>query len=95
MNYLKRLPINRLKIDRSFVWDIGENPDGEAITKAVIAMGHSLNLQITGEGIETSAQRKFLEKYSCNEAQGYLFSRPLPAEEVSGLLKKSALDQVI
>ncbi len=95
LNYLKRLPINRLKIDRSFVWDIGENPDGEAITKAVIAMGHSLNLQITGEGIETSAQRKFLEKYSCNEAQGYLFSRPLPAEEVSGLLKKSALDQII
>jgi len=95
LNYLKRLPINRLKIDRSFVWDIGENLDGEAITKAVIAMGHSLNLQITGEGIETPGQRKFLEQYRCNEAQGYLFSRPLPAEEVSGLLKESALDQVI
>ncbi|MCK5912504.1 MAG: EAL domain-containing protein, partial [Desulfuromusa sp.] len=86
LNYLKRLPINRLKIDRTFVWDIGENPDGEAITKAVIAMGQSLNLQITAEGIETPEQRKFLEKHGCNEAQGYMFSRPLPADEVSELL---------
>ena len=90
LNYLKRLPINRLKIDRSFVWDIGENPDGEAITKAVIAMGHSLNLQITGEGIETPDQRKFLEQYRCNEAQGYLFSRPLPADEISELLNNDS-----
>ncbi|MCK4502071.1 MAG: EAL domain-containing protein, partial [Desulfuromonadales bacterium] len=78
LSYLKKLPINRLKIDRTFVWDIGENPDGEAITKVVIAMGHSLNLQITAEGIETPEQRKFLEAQGCNEAQGYLFSRPLP-----------------
>ncbi len=91
LNYLKKLPINRLKIDRSFVWDIGENPDGEVITKAIIAMGHSLNLQITGEGIETSEQRKFLESHGCNEVQGYLFSRPLPAEEVGALLEQGIL----
>ena len=88
LNYLKRLPINRLKIDRSFVWDINENPDGKAIIKAVIAMGHGLGLQITAEGIETPEQRKFLEDLGCNEVQGYLFSRPLPAEEVSSYLKE-------
>ena len=82
LNYLKRLPINRLKIDRSFVWDINENPDGEAIIKAVIAMGHSLNLQITAEGIETQEQQKFLEDYDCDEGQGYLFSKPLPVAEL-------------
>ncbi len=87
LNYLKKLPINRLKIDRSFVWDIGESPDGEVITKAIIAMGHSLNLQITGEGIETPEQLEFLELHGCNEAQGYLFSRPLPAEDIGKLMK--------
>ena len=94
LNYLKRLPVNRLKIDRTFVWDIGESTDGEAITKAVIAMGHSLNLQITAEGIESAEQRRFLEGHHCNEAQGYLFSRPLPTEEVSQLMRQKVLDQV-
>ncbi|MCK5912798.1 MAG: EAL domain-containing protein, partial [Desulfuromusa sp.] len=91
LNYLRRLPISRLKIDRTFVWDIGESSDGEAITKAVIAMGQSLNLQITAEGIETPEQRKFVEEHGCNEAQGYKFSRPLPAGEVSALLESATL----
>jgi len=86
LNYLKRLPINRLKIDRNFVWDIGENPDSEAITKAVIAMGHSMNLQITAEGIESEKQKEFLQQHHCNEGQGFLFSRPMPANEVTKLL---------
>ena len=88
LNYLKRLPINRLKIDRSFVWDIGENVNGETLTKAIIALGHSLNLQITAEGIETDKQRSFLEELNCNEAQGYLFSKPLPAKEITTLLQR-------
>ena len=82
LNYLKRLPINRLKIDRSFVWDVNVDPDGEVIIKAVIAMGHSLNLQITAEGIETREQQKFLEDHGCDEGQGYLFSKPLSAAEL-------------
>ncbi len=92
LNYLKRLPINRLKIDRSFVWDIHENQEGETITRAIIAMGHGLNLQITAEGVETPVQRKFLEKHYCNEAQGYLFSRPLPAEKIDKLLNDGVLN---
>lgn len=88
LNYLKKLPINRLKIDRSFVWDIGKSADGETLTKAIIALGHSLNLQITAEGIETDKQRRFLEELHCNEAQGYLFSKPLLAEDVTKLLSR-------
>ncbi len=86
LNYLKRLPINRLKIDRSFVWDIDKDPNGEILTRAIIAMGHGLGLQITAEGIETEAQHSFLQELSCNEAQGYMFSKPLPADEVTQLL---------
>ena len=86
LNYLKKLPVSRLKVDRSFVWDIHENPEGEAITRAIIAMGHSLNLQVTAEGVETSEQRLFLEKLQCNEAQGFLFSRPLAVDEIEHIL---------
>lgn len=82
LNYLRRLPINRLKIDRSFVWDIHENPEGEAIVRAIIAMGHSLDLAITAEGIETDEQRSFLDDEGCDEGQGFFFSRALPAEKV-------------
>ncbi len=91
LNYLKRLPINRLKIDRSFVNDICEEHEGEAITKAVIAMGRSLNLQITAEGVETVEQREFLEIHGCQEAQGFLFSPPVAAEKMSFLLEQSNL----
>ena len=86
LNYLKRLTISRLNIDRSFVWDIGENVNGESLVKSIISLGHSLNLKITAEGIETEQQKKFLENLHCNEAQGYLFSKPVPAEELTKLL---------
>ena len=88
LNYLKKLPISRLKIDRSFVWDIGESVNGETLVKSIISLGQSLNLNITAEGIETDKQRKFLENLNCNEAQGYLFSKPVPAEEVTPMLQR-------
>ncbi len=91
LNYLKRLPINRLKIDRTFVNDICDEMEGEAITRAVIAMGRSLNLQITAEGVETPEQHEFLDMHGCHEAQGFLFCRPLPAEKMQKLLESDTV----
>ena len=91
LNYLKRLPINRLKIDRTFVNDIGTKMEGEAITRAIIAMGRSLSLQITAEGVETAEQHEYLEAHGCHEAQGYLFSYPLSAQEMLELLESNKI----
>ncbi len=85
--YLKQLPIDRLKIDRSFVKDILDDPENRAITTAVISLGHSLGLKITAEGIENEEQARFLYALQCDEGQGYLYSRPVPAEEFEVLLR--------
>lgn len=86
LNYLKQLPIHTLKIDKSFVNDITEGSNEKAIAKSLIALAHSMNLIVTAEGIETNEQRIFLQNQSCDKAQGYLFSRPLPADEIEKLL---------
>ena len=88
LNYLKRFPIDRLKIDQSFVRDINTNPDDAAITLAIIAMAHSMRLKVIAEGVETEEQFDYLKSRSCDEIQGYYFSHPLPADEVIRILKR-------
>jgi len=87
MNYLKQFPLDRLKIDQSFVRDILTSEEDGSITKAIIQLGHSLGLKVIAEGVESERQLEFLRKSGCDEAQGYYFSRPIPAEELAAMLR--------
>lgn len=89
LSYLKQLPINKLKIDRSFVTDVPEDKDSEAIVSAIIALGKSLKLEVIAEGVETEPQKQFLKSMDCDEAQGYYYSRPLPVDQFTQLLESS------
>lgn len=88
LSYLKLLPIDKIKIDRSFVGGISRNPDDNAIVKAIIIMAHSLNLKVIAEGVENNEQLGFLHSLKCDEAQGFLFSRPLSADDFIRMLLK-------
>src|SRR5213079_1013225 len=81
LSYLKRFPIDTLKIDQSFVRDINSDPDTAAIVTAIIAMAHSLRLKVIAEGVEFSEQANFLKHYSCDQMQGFLIRPPVPAAE--------------
>ncbi|MBI4967741.1 MAG: EAL domain-containing protein [Rhodospirillales bacterium] len=83
---LKRFPIRKLKVDRSFVIDIDHDANDAAIVQAVIAMAHALNLVVVAEGVETESHLRFLRGLGCDQMQGYLFSKPLPADEMAKLL---------
>jgi predicted signal transduction protein with EAL and GGDEF domain len=82
LGYLKHLPFGRIKIDRSFVQDIGTSAEGDAIVKAITALGNSLGKQVTAEGVETLEQLAFLEANGCDEVQGFLLARPMPGTDV-------------
>ena len=90
LSYLQRFPLSRLKIDQSFVRDLLTNENNAKITRAIIAMAHSLNLSVLAEGVETDAQLARLREEGCDEVQGYLFSRPVCASDFEALLRIDA-----
>src|SRR5690606_37560084 len=79
LNYLRRFPISRLKIDRSFVRDIMSDHQDAQIVETIIAMARSLNLKVIAEGVEDEEQSRFLQRHNCHEVQGYLYGKPMPA----------------
>ena len=88
LSYLKRLPIDTIKIDKAFVRDITVDPDDATITRTIIAMAHSLKLNVVAEGVETNDQLQFLRDEGCEEMQGYWLARPLPPAEIADVLKR-------
>ena len=87
LNYLKQLPVDRLKVDQSFVRDIFQDAGGATIAEAIITLGHSLGLKVIAEGVETGEQLNFLRHKLCDQFQGFYFSRPLPADKFTALLQ--------
>lgn len=100
LSYLRHFPVTKIKIDRSFIRDVGFNPDAAAITNAIIGMSKSLNLKVVAEGVENEAQLSFLREHECGEFQGFYFSRPLAVKDAANLLReplmlKHALEEKI
>ncbi|WP_208997249.1 putative bifunctional diguanylate cyclase/phosphodiesterase [Roseibium denhamense] len=87
---LQRLPFNTFKIDRSFVWGIGEDQHSDSIVQTILAMAESLNYEVVAEGVETEEQRDFLRNNGCSTAQGFLFARPMPAAHFDAWLERHA-----
>jgi len=85
---LKRFPVGRLKIDKSFIDDILRDESSNAVAKAIISLGQNLNLRVIAEGVETEAQVAFLRENHCDEMQGYLFSKPIPRAGIAALLAR-------
>jgi len=92
LDYLKRFPIDTIKIDKSFVWDISNNPDDAAIASAIISVAHILKLNVVGEGVETKQQLEFLLRNRCDEIQGHFYSPARSGADITLLLKAKAAE---
>lgn len=90
LSYLKRFPIDKLKIDQSFVRDCKEGKHDVGIVRAIIGMGHSLNLKVIAEGVETWEQADFLQRNGCDEVQGYFYGKPMTADDFASLMRREA-----
>lgn len=89
LSYLKSLPLDKIKIDKSFVQDLLQDEDDATIVRAIIQLGKSLGMQVIAEGVETAEQEAYIIAEGCNEGQGYLYSKPLPARELTQYLKQA------
>jgi EAL domain-containing protein (putative c-di-GMP-specific phosphodiesterase class I) len=88
LSYLQQFPLDALKIDRSFVCGINTSPGETAIVNAIINMGRSLNLRVIAEGVETAGDLAFLKAHHCDEAQGFYFSKPVPADQFASFFER-------
>jgi len=92
LSYLKRLPIDALKIDQTFIRDVTTDPDAAALVMAIVTLAHNLRLQVVAEGVETQEQLRLLHLLRCDEAEGHFFSKPLPAEALEQVLALNAAE---
>jgi len=88
LSYLRDFEVDRIKIDKSFVQNLGNTMDAGAIVTAVVTLGHAMGLQVTAEGVETADQEAFLRSAGCNLLQGFLFSKAVPANELAGSIER-------
>ena len=95
LSYLKSFPIDTLKIDQSFVRDVIADQNDAAIIETIIAMARNLGMRITAEGVETTEQLEFLRSRGCDEAQGYLFGKPMPADQVINWIEYYEQNQIV
>ena len=91
LTYVKHYPVNRLKIDQCFVRDIATNPCDAAIVRAIVSLGHSLNLEIVAEGVETIEQATLLRTEGCDEVQGFYFAVPMESEELIAFVRENRM----
>jgi EAL domain-containing protein (putative c-di-GMP-specific phosphodiesterase class I) len=89
LSYLKSLPLDKIKIDKSFVADLMDDADDATIVRAIIQLAKNLGMQVIAEGVETVEQEAYIVAHGCDEGQGYLYSKPLPAREITLFLKQS------
>lgn len=95
LSRLKQLPLHTLKIDQSFVRDLGQDPDDETLVRTIIAMAHNLNLKVVAEGVETKIQYDYVKHYGCDTVQGFLFGQPVPCDQIAQMLDDRNIDQLV